>query len=65
MTEARLDEQADAFEPNPAATWLASVQNAILDLRRWPRRGAGADEEGIETLADLADDSIEVHVAIA
>ncbi len=53
MTEANVDAEADVFEANPASTWLASVQNAILELRRWPERAAHAD---------VADDSIEIHI---
>lgn len=47
LTESAASREASVFEPNPAPTWLARVQNAILDLSD-PADEGDVDETGIE-----------------
>jgi len=54
LTESAASREASHFEENPAPTWLARVQNAILDLRE----SAGGEGIGHE----VTHPGIEVHV---
>jgi exodeoxyribonuclease V gamma subunit len=53
LTESAASTERELFEPNPAPTWLARVQNGILAL----------DEDSIEPQIDeITEPGIEVHV---
>ena len=53
LTESAASREASHFEENPAPTWLAHVQNAILNLSNEP-----PSDEALETL----EPGIEIHV---
>jgi exodeoxyribonuclease V gamma subunit len=48
LTESAASNEASYFAENAAPTWLATVQNAMLDLRDEREFGTQPDERGIE-----------------
>jgi exodeoxyribonuclease V gamma subunit len=48
LTESAASAEASYFAQNPAPTWLAAVQNAILDLQPEAESGVVPAERGIE-----------------
>ncbi|MFX1734095.1 exodeoxyribonuclease V subunit gamma [Paraburkholderia sp. A1RI_3L] len=48
LTESAASGEASAYEENPQSTWLACIQNAMLNLEPETQGGAAPAERGIE-----------------